>query len=85
VDVTPLRAPEWQWPSWRESIRQAWVQRGARPVGLVRAVREIHRARTELYAWEYECALETFEWAAAEHQRQREAAREAHLRRYRSG
>jgi hypothetical protein len=78
------RAPEWQWPGWGDSIRQAWAQRGARSIGFVWAVREIHRARTELLAWKYECARQAFEEEVREYQKQREAARESHLRRYKA-
>jgi hypothetical protein len=77
-----IRAPEWQWPDWEDSIRQAWAQGGARPVGFMRATREIHRARTEMLAWEYECARQAFEEEILKHREEREAAHAAHLRRY---
>jgi hypothetical protein len=75
VDAKLLRASEWQWPGWGESIRQAREQRGVRPIGFVRAVREIHRARTELYAWKYQCELQLFEEEVRDHQEQRPVPR----------
>lgn len=87
--ATPLplraRAPEWRWPSWRESVRRVWAERGLGPAGFLRAVRENHRARTELFAWEYECSRQAFEEEVLEYRERREAARAAHLRRYRPG